>query len=150
MAFPAPSEAPCATCAVFQITSTAQAVRLALRDVLGHPVMSGLSDDARGTAQLVLAEALNNIVEHAYDRDDGQIDVRLHHSFGRLSCDIVDAGLPMPAGELPAGLAQTIGKDDDFPEGGFGWFLIRTLTEDLTYRRIDARNHLSFKLNIEQ
>lgn len=152
MAFPAPSDTPYATGtgAVFQITSTPLAVRRALREVLDHSIMSGLSKDVRGTAELVLAEALNNIVEHAYGTDDGQIELQLHQTGSRLSCDVFDAGMPMPEGELPAGLAQIIGEDDDLPEGGFGWFLIRTLTEDLTYRRIDARNHLSFKLNIEQ
>ncbi len=152
MAFPAPSDTPYSTGigAVFNIASTPLAVRLALLNMLKHPVMFGVSEDARGTAELVLAEALNNIVEHAYDRENGQIEVRLHQTAGRLSCDVFDAGAPMPEGELPAGLAQIIDQDDDLPEGGFGWFLIRTLTEELTYRRINARNHLSFKLNIEQ
>lgn len=152
MAFPAPSDSPytTGTGAGFQITGTPLAVRIALRTVLDHSIMSGLSKDARATAELVLAEALNNIVEHAYGTDDGQIELLLHQAGGRLSCDVFDAGVPMPEGELPAALAPIIGEDDDLPEGGFGWFLIRTLTEDLTYRRIDARNHLSFKLNIEQ
>lgn len=152
MAFAAPSDLPCADgrCAVFHIASSPLAVRIGLRQVLDHSIMFGLTADARGTAELVLAEALNNIVEHAYDRDDGQIELRLTQMGGRLSCDVLDAGLPMPNGELPAGLAQVIGKDVDLAEGGFGWFLIRTLTEDLMYRRIDARNHLSFKLKIEQ
>ena len=56
----------------------------------------------------------------------------------------------MPDHTLPMGLPQPIGVDKDLPEGGFGWFLIRSLTENLTYRRIDARNHLSFQLIIEQ
>lgn len=149
MACPAPSDLP-GDGAVFLVASTPLAVRLALRDVLDHPILSGLSKDAIGTAELVLAEALINIVEHAYDRDDGQIEVRLYQSSGKLTCDVYDAGRPMPDGALPAGLAQIIGKDADLPEGGFGWFLIRTLTQNLMYRRIDARNHLSFQLNIEQ
>ena len=73
MACQAPSDMPLdASCnAVFHIASTPMAVRDALLEILGHPVMAHLPDDARGTAELVLAEALNNIVEHAYDRDDG-------------------------------------------------------------------------------
>ena len=36
--------------------------------------------------------------------------------------------------------------EQDLPEGGFGWFLIRELTHDLTYRRDGSRNHLSFRM----
>ena len=136
--------------AVFQIASTPIAVRDALREILDHPVLAQLPEDARGTAELVLAEALNNIVEHAYDRDDGPIGLRLQRQPTRLICDVFDAGAPMPNSELPKGLAQPVGPNQDLPEGGYGWFLIRALTENLVYRRIAARNHLSFQLNIEQ
>jgi serine/threonine-protein kinase RsbW len=93
---------------------------------------------------------LNNIVEHAYDRDDGQIELRLQWLPGRLVCELLDAGLPMPDCTLPEGRAQSVADDQALPEGGFGWFLIRQLTEKLLYQRIGARNHLSFQLNVEQ
>jgi serine/threonine-protein kinase RsbW len=136
--------------AVLQIASTPIAVRDALRDIMGHPAMTRLSKDARGNADLVLAEALNNIVEHAYDRDDGQIELRLRWLPGRLFCDLLDTGLPMPDCTLPEGLAQSVDDDLTLPEGGFGWFLIRQLTENLLYQRIGTCNHLSFLLNVEQ
>lgn len=117
---------------------------------MADPALAHIADDNRSNAEVVLAEALNNIVEHAYDCENGQIEVRLRPSLGLLHCNIFDAGAPMPNDELPAGLAQPIGPGHTLPEGGFGWFLIRTLTTHLNYRRIDARNHLSFQLNIEQ
>lgn len=138
------------SCAVFVIVSTPLSVRDALGRMMSHPVMATLNPDARGSAELVLAEALNNIVEHAYSRDDGQIDVQLCVKNNRLFCEVIDAGLAMPNHVLPAGLAQPIGADQDLPEGGYGWFLIRSLTHNLTYQRKDARNYLSFQLNIEQ
>ncbi len=136
--------------ATFQIASSPVAVRDALRDISDHPVMAHLTDDARGTADLVLAEALNNIVEHAYDRDDGRIELHLKRLPGRLQCDVLDNGIAMPNNQLPEGKLQDVNCPDDLPEGGFGWFLIRHLTENLNYRRIDACNHLSFQLIIEQ
>ena len=145
-----PDPTPCAGDAVFWLASTSLAVRSALLHIFDHPVMARLSPDARGCAELVLAEALNNIVKHAYKCQNGTIELRLHHSVGTLGCDIYDAGAPMPGGQLPAGLPQAIGADHDLPEGGFGWFLIRTMTEDLCYTRSDARNHLSFRLNLKQ
>ena len=136
--------------AAFVIASTPMLVRKALREILRHPVMAYLPAVVRGNAELVLAEALNNIVEHAYDGVIGHIDLRLQLRSGRLLCDIFDRGAPMPNSELPTGLAPPIKTDKDLPEGGFGWFLIRSLTENLAYGRIGARNHLSFQLNIEQ
>ena len=136
--------------AVFFVASTSLAVRHGLRDIVTHPAVSGLSDADRGSVELVLAEALTNIVKHAYDSPDGQIELHLYRSSGRLHCDVFDAGVAMPNGEIPAGLAKPVGRDHDLPEGGFGWFLIRTLTKDLQYTRIDGRNRLSFQLNIEQ
>lgn len=134
----------------FVLVSTAGAVRAALGDIVRHPVVAKLPEDARGSAELVLAEALNNIVEHAYDQDDGKIELRLYRMPGTLLCDVFDTGAPMPNCEMPQGLAQSVDQTGDLPEGGFGWFLIRTLTQNLKYRRIGARNHLSFQLNIEQ
>jgi serine/threonine-protein kinase RsbW len=136
--------------AIIQIASTPIAVRDALRNIMVHPAMMRLSEDARGNADLALAEALNNIVEHAYDSEDGQIELRLRWQPGRLFCDFRDAGLPMPNCTLPKGLAQSVEDDQALPEGGFGWFLIRELTENLMYQRIGACNHLSFQLNVEQ
>ena len=135
---------------VFTIASRSFAVRDALRTLFDHPALMHLPGDARSSAELVLAEALNNIVEHAYDRDDGKIELRLRLSAERLYCDVLDDGAAMPEETLPAGNAPTIGKTQDLPEGGYGWFLIRSLTDDLAYKRIGARNHLSFQLNIEQ
>ena len=138
------------TDAVFVIASTPLLVRQALCDILRHPVLAQLSVEVRGNAEVVLAEALNNIVEHAYAKSDGHIDLRLQRRPDRVLCDIVDHGALMPGGALPAGLSQPIGVDKDLPDGGFGWFLIRSLTENLVYQRIDARNHLSFQFIIEQ
>lgn len=136
--------------AIFCIASTPLAVRQGLLTMLDHPALAGLSESARGSAELVLAEALNNIVEHAYENAEGTIEVRLQRLPHQLCCLVVDAGAPMPNSGLPVGLAQPIGADHELAEGGFGWFLIRALTTDLVYRRISARNHLSFQLNIEQ
>ena len=37
----------------------------------------------------------------------------------------------------------------DLPEGGFGWFLIRSLTRDLTYLREDGYNMLCFCVDVD-
>ena len=62
----------------------------------------------------------------------------------QLRFHIKDKGLPMPGAEPPVGHPPYVGSLDDLPEGGFGWFLIRTLSRDLEYRRVGELNLLSF------
>jgi len=56
----------------------------------------------------------------------------------------VDQGNPLPDEKLPAGAQVDVsGPVNTLPEGGFGWFLIRTLSDRLEYRRVASENHLS-------
>lgn len=132
------------------IPAHADAVRAALRTLVDTLVLQALPATARDTAQLVLAEALNNVVEHAYARCDraGEILLTLRSTPGGLACQIVDRGCPMPDGALPAGELRE--PDSTAPaEGGWGWHLIRSLSSDLAYSRDGDRNHLSFRLRAD-
>lgn len=135
-----------------QVTITADplAVRDGLAVLFDTALLRNLVEDDRSTAEIVLAEALNNIVEHAYAHHTGEIEITLLLHQNALICRIIDTGLPMPNGSLPQGHLAEFGPSDDLPEGGFGWFLIRTLSRDLDYRRVDGRNHLSFRLETGQ
>lgn len=132
------------------IPSTPLAVRQALGALFDRLISGPMSDDARDTAQIVLAEALNNIVEHAYAQGPGEIEVTIELCSVGLTCRIMDAGLPMPGGTLPDGKLAPLAPDDDLPEGGFGWHLIRALSEDLNYRREEGRNLLTFRIAAQQ
>lgn len=127
---------------------------LAVRDAL-HSTLDGLrhldlTDDEAGTVELVLAEVMNNVVEHAYAGGrEGMVELQIAHENTGLRCRIFDDGLPMPGGNLP----ETFPPDPARPlpaqpEGGFGWFLIRELARDLSYCRRGHRNHISFRLPV--
>ena len=120
------------------------AVRDGLAQLLAMQPLKDLSDDIRGTLEIVLAEALNNVVEHAYREGPGPIRVCVDHLAPVLKVSIYDQGLPMPDEQLPTGDLPPLIDGDDLPEGGFGWFLIRTLTLDLAYERQGSVNHLRF------
>lgn len=60
------------------------AVREALRRLAACPPLCLLDDDMRGTAEIVLAEALNNVVEHAYAGRRGKIELWLRLLPGAL------------------------------------------------------------------
>ena len=67
-----------------------------------------------------------------------------------MQFELLDQGLPMPGGQPPPG--QAAGVDvavDDLPEGGFGWFLIRKLSQDLRYSRDGDTNRLCFSLSLQ-
>ncbi|MDO9638171.1 MAG: ATP-binding protein [Pseudotabrizicola sp.] len=133
------------------IASDAMSVRLALCALFERLMMtSRMSADARDTAQIVLAEALNNIVEHAYAQSPGEIDLTVDVSPGGLTCRIVDAGMPLPLCALADGPLAQPPKAEDLPEGGFGWHLIRSLSEDLDYHREGERNFLTFRITGQQ
>lgn len=122
-------------------------VRDSLAQMLAGPPLRDLSPDARGTAQLVLAEVLNNVAEHAYAERPGPVAVTLTPVAAGTLCLVVDHGFGMPGGHLPEGKPPAVDTAlEDLPEGGFGWHLIRSLTRDLTYARTGQGNRLSFLL----
>ena len=130
----------------FTLLSDPQAIRAGLKNLFSLKLMGCLSQESLGTVQIVLAEALNNVVEHAYAEFAGKIEVwvTLRDSF--LFIRVLDDGLPMPGGVLPGGRLTC---SDDLPEGGFGWYMIRTLSHDLTYQRDGMRNLLSFCISVD-
>jgi serine/threonine-protein kinase RsbW len=138
------------SCTQMSIPGEPLAVRDGLRVICRSELAQGLTEDERGTMEIVLAEVLNNIVEHAYSENPGEIEVALKLSLDALAVTVVDDGLPMPGGDAPAGKLKPIGSFGDLPEGGFGWHLIRSLSRELVYQRKDGRNRLSFRLEREQ
>lgn len=126
------------------LPGTPLAVREGLDRLLADPTLSDLSEDGRGTLWTVLAEVLNNIVEHAYAQRSGDIRLRLWRHGPALSVEVMDHGAPMPGLRLPDGHLAELGDFQDLPEGGFGWFLIRSLTSGLVYDRIGGENRLRF------
>jgi serine/threonine-protein kinase RsbW len=126
------------------IQSDNVAVRTGLGRLLSMAPLLHLSDDVRGNVEIVLAEVLNNVVEHAYRDAPGPICICIDHIDPVVEVSVFDQGAPMPGGHLPAGHPTPIEEVEDLPEGGFGWFLIRTLTQDLRYERAGEVNRLCF------
>ena len=130
------------------LQSTPLAVRRALSGLFRDDRLRCLQDHQRGTAELLLAEVLNNVVEHAYANGTGDIEVSVALCGRRLMFRVVDHGAELPGHVLPQGQLKEYGPHSDLPEGGFGWHMIRALAKDVEYRRRDGCNHLSFRLDL--
>lgn len=133
----------------FIIPATPLDVRAGLHALMTCAPVGGLTDDSLGTTELVLAEALNNVVEHAYAQHAGQIEVWVQRGTRELRVQISDTGLPMPGAMPPCGALPDMSTFDDLPEGGFGWFLIRSLAQDLSYEHDGGRNTLCFSIFVD-
>ncbi|MEO0633935.1 MAG: ATP-binding protein [Pseudomonadota bacterium] len=134
-----------------EFESGAWGVRDALERVKGSLATYGLEPEEIGTVELVLAEAMNNIVEHAYPVADcpGPITVKCARQTNGLGFAIEDKGRAMPNGKTPVGMAVDVDvAPEDMPEGGFGWFLIKDLAKDVHYARIDDTNRLTFRISV--
>lgn len=139
----------------FQIDTyaTPETVRAILADLRALFITIGLLEDQCGIVEIAVAEALNNIVEHAYAPVcAGPLRLRVWRNTDRLCIELRDNGAPMPGLLLPdAHLPDATGPLETLPEGGFGWFLIHDLSDSLHYSRIGTENQLTleFALNPE-
>lgn len=119
-------------------------VRIALRKTMACAARH-LSQEDTGALELILAEVLNNIVEHGYGNSgEGTISITVLADDSGLTCSIGDFGPELPAECLCPDATRP--APVDLPEGGFGWFLIRDLAHDLRYERHEGRNRLVFRM----
>lgn len=130
------------------VQPTELGVRRAMQGLMGH--LGGACDDDawRARVEIAVTESLNNIVEHAF-ADGGMpmarrlIRIRCDTALDVIRVEIEDNGCPLPGGKLPAGLAADLDVPvEDLPEGGFGWFLIRSLANTICYCRTSGWNQL--------
>ncbi|MFN0116111.1 MAG: ATP-binding protein [Paracoccaceae bacterium] len=131
---------------------TFEADALAVRGVLRAAIAKfarRISPDDSGVLELVLAEVLNNIVEHGYQGDPaGLARVVIRRMPGGLCCRVEDAGSPVPDDvlELSEDGDATLGPADSPAEGGYGWKLIHSLVEDIRYSKDGGFNRMSFRI----
>ncbi len=137
----------------FTITTpgTEEAVREALALVRVRIRARGVPEDICGNVEIALAEALNNIVEHAYADISGTVEITGEIKNQRLLLDLRDHGQPMPGLSLPKGrLPDHEVALEDLPEGGFGWFMIHNLTMKLLYNRMADGNRLTMVFSLQE
>lgn len=132
-----------------ELKGTPQEVRNALETLRHKLTAEEFAACNAGVLEIVLAEVLNNVVEHALaGRADGQIGVFCNYADSCWFVEVRDNGSEMPGQTLPDGKMPDVETDLlDLPEGGFGWGLVHTLAEDIAYQRhASGHNELSFRV----
>ncbi len=111
---------------------------------------TGMDSRRAGEVEIALAEAVNNIVEHAYGCPGrGLVHVTMSLQGNEVVLRLTDTGRPMPGGALPGGRPANLAVPRQrLPEGGFGWFLIRTLADHVRHERRDGMNMLTLRFRL--
>lgn len=95
--------------------------------------------------QLVLEELVLNIINHGFDSSDSGsrlIEVNLNSGPESLTIGLLDNGRPFdPLSDAPD--PDTGAAMEDRPIGGLGVHLVKTMMDELHYRREDGMNHLT-------
>jgi anti-sigma regulatory factor (Ser/Thr protein kinase) len=95
---------------------------------------------------VALEETLTNIMLHAYrDLETHQIEIRLTANPLSATLELLDDGIPFdPTQHEPPPAGAVV---SDRP-GGLGLLFIRRLMDDVTYRRVADRNHLTLHKSV--
>ena len=117
------------------------AIRLALE-------RRGVGREDVDVVEIVLAEVMNNVAEHAFRwSPEGEMSVAVSQVGDGIWCEVTDGGSAMAESALPLGRAANPDLPRELmPEGGFGWHLIRELAQNVTYARRSGTNLLNFRI----
>ena len=126
----------------FKIDSDIEAVPLAgvsIKAVCNHLC---LSENLAAQVELCAVEMLNNVVLHGFDNEKGHpILIALEVSDKKLLVSIEDRAEPMP--ELGNPVLEYDPMDvANFPEHGYGRFLVDQIMDEVTYHSQNETNYL--------
>ena len=109
-----------------------------LSDFLGEYAKTfEISDEIYHDLRLVIEEVFVNIASYAYAEEDQQtVTIELSRTSDEISITFTDAGIAFNPLTGPAECKDT----DDHCEGGMGIHIIKSLSDQQKYRRINQHN----------
>ena len=100
-----------------------------------------LNDDA-GLLELMLVEAVNNIIEHAYNNISGSlVDAQFEADNKNITITLIDHGIYFPASVFNNG-KPIPDKNRDLSEGNRGLGLIYTIADNVERYNVNGMNIL--------
>ena len=136
-------EAPMLTIRVEAVPEHLHAVQEQLTEFM---IPAGCSNRMQMQVQVIIEELFVNVASYAYARQEkpGQVEIRAEilRDSGMLSICMIDQGL---AYDPLAQEAPDVTLDaKQRPIGGLGIFMVRNMVDDITYRRENDSNILTF------
>jgi serine/threonine-protein kinase RsbW len=104
-----------------------------------------LSDQAAYEAEVSVVEAVNNVIEHAYQNEMGHpVEVVVTVEPDRITFQVCDWGKALRwNGERPPPPVVDANDVESLSEGGRGLFLMYALTDHIDYHRANGKNVLT-------
>ena len=107
-----------------------------------------LSADHAASLNLVLDELVSNVIKYGYeDQGPHEIHVTVEVQRDLLTVSVEDDGKPFNPIEAP--LPNVDLPIEERPIGGLGMLLIRSIADDLHYRRERGRNIVTLKKRVD-
>jgi serine/threonine-protein kinase RsbW len=105
---------------------------------------SGFDDRTSHACQLAVCEAVENIIQHGYQGDPGEIDVTVRSTPGAMTVEIVDQAPAFDPTRYPVDPSASL---RDARVGGRGLLMIRRVMDDISYERRGRQNILRLTKN---
>ncbi len=107
----------------------------------------GLPVEARTTLRLLVEETCTNVVLHAYpEREPGSLTLELAYRDGVASIVVEDGGVAFAPDDAPP--PELASDWERRREGGVGWHLIRSQSDEVAYERLSEGNRLTLRKRV--
>lgn len=117
-------------------------VELVARALRGMCGAAGVEARECARVELAVAEAVNNVIRHAYHRAPGHpVEIVFTLDDARFTIEVSDEGAPMPPRRTPV-LDFDPADLEHLPEGGMGLYIIHSVMDQVEYRSRGGRNSL--------
>lgn len=107
--------------------------------------LAGFDEGKVAAIELALEEVIVNVVKYSRTVPEDMIVVTCRtDGADRLYIEVIDSGLPFDP--LTKGVPDTNSGIEDRTVGGLGIFLMKNMTDDVSYRREDGKNILTMQV----
>lgn len=128
-----------------RLTVTSRLENIFLIGLSIRAICSHLGFNAQETYQLELSlvEAVTNIIKHAYNFEPGKlVELSIYLQTDKIMFELCDTGRPMENFAEPSLDFDTV-DPESLAEGGMGRSIMFAYLDEVVYKRVDDRNHLT-------